>query len=91
MKSFSSKEINTSAIIDRLNISIPLWTYDIYIDKLVKKGYKVAICEQLGDPKTTKGIVERGVIKIVTPGTVVESNMLEERRNNYIMCIYKNS
>ena len=60
-----------------------------YIAKLVAKGYKVAICEQLQDPKTTKGMVERGVVKIVTPGTIVESNMLEERKNNYIMAIYK--
>ena len=49
----------------------------------------MAICEQLEDPKTTKGMVKRGVIKVVTPGTVVESNMLEERKNNYIMSIYK--
>lgn len=68
---------------------VPHHAADGYIAKLVSKGYKVAICEQLEDPKTTKGIVKRGVIKIVTPGTVVESNMLEERKNNYIMSIYK--
>ena len=68
---------------------IPHHAADSYIAKLVAKGYKVAICEQLEDPKTTKGIVKRGVIKVVTPGTVVESNMLEERKNNYIMSIYK--
>ena len=68
---------------------IPYHAADNYIAKLVNKGYKVAICEQLEDPKETKGIVKRGVIKIVTPGTVVESNMLEERKNNYIMAIYK--
>ncbi len=68
---------------------IPYHAAESYIAKLVAKGYKVAICEQLEDPKTTKGIVKRGVIKIVTPGTVVESNMLEERKNNYIMSIYK--
>ena len=68
---------------------VPFHAADSYIAKLVSKGYKVAICEQLEDPKTTKGIVKRGVIKVVTPGTVVESNMLEERRNNYIMSIYK--
>ena len=54
---------------------------------LIAKGYKVAICEQLEDAKATKGIVKRGVIKVITPGTVVESNMLEERKNNYIMSI----
>ena len=68
---------------------IPYHAAENYIAKLVSKGYKVAICEQLEDPKTTKGIVKRGVIKVVTPGTVVESNMLEERKNNYIMSICK--
>ena len=68
---------------------IPHHAAEGYIARLISKGYKVAICEQLTDPKTTKGIVERGVIKVVTPGTVVESNMLEERKNNYIMSIYK--
>ena len=68
---------------------VPYHAAEIYISKLVSKGYKVAICEQLSDPKTTKGIVERGVIRVVTPGTIVESNMLEERKNNYIMSIYK--
>ena len=68
---------------------VPHHAAEMYIAKLVAKGYKVAICEQLSDPKTTKGIVERGVIRVVTPGTIVESNMLEERKNNYIMSIYK--
>ena len=68
---------------------IPYHAAENYIARLVSKGYKVAICEQLEDPKTTKGIVKRGVIKVVTPGTVVESNMLEERKNNYIMSICK--
>ena len=68
---------------------VPHHAAESYVAKLIAKGYKVAICEQLEDPKTTKGIVKRGVIKIVTPGTVVESNMLEERKNNYIMSIYK--
>ena len=68
---------------------IPYHAAETYIARLIAKGYKVAICEQLSDPKTTKGIVERGVIKVVTPGTIVESNMLEERKNNFIMSIYK--
>ena len=68
---------------------VPHHAAESYVARLIAKGYKVAICEQLEDPKTTKGIVKRGVIKIVTPGTVVESNMLEERKNNYIMSIYK--
>ena len=68
---------------------IPHHAAEMYISKLIAKGYKVAICEQLEDPKTTKGIVKRGVIRVVTPGTVVESNMLEERKNNFIMSIFK--
>ena len=56
---------------------------------MINKGYKVAICEQLEDPKKAKGIVKRGVIRVVTPGTLVDSNMLEERKNNYIMAIFK--
>ncbi len=68
---------------------VPHHAAEMYIAKLVNKGYKVAICEQLEDPKEAKGIVKRGVIRIVTPGTVVESNMLEERKNNYIMSIFK--
>ena len=68
---------------------VPHHAAEIYISRLVAKGYKVAICEQLEDPKETKGIVKRGVIKVVTPGTLVESNMLEERKNNFIMSIFK--
>ncbi len=68
---------------------VPHHAAEIYISKLIAKGYKVAICEQLEDPKKAKGIVKRGVIRVVTPGTVVDSNMLEERKNNYIMSIYK--
>ena len=68
---------------------VPHHAAESYIAKLISKGYKVAICEQLTDPKTTKGMVERDVIRVVTPGTIVESNMLEERKNNYIMTIYK--
>lgn len=68
---------------------VPYHAAQIYISRLINKGYKVAICEQLEDPKTAKGIVKRGVIKVVTPGTITETNMLEERKNNYIMAIYK--
>ena len=68
---------------------IPHHAAEVYAAKLIEKGYKVAICEQLEDPKTAKGIVERGVIRILTPGTIVESNLLEEKKNNYIMCICK--
>ena len=68
---------------------IPHHAAENYASRLIEKGYKVAICEQLEDPKTAKGIVERGVIRILTPGTIVESNLLEEKKNNYIMCICK--
>lgn len=68
---------------------IPYHAAEGYISKLIEKGYKVAICEQLEDAKECKGIVKRDVIRIVTPGTVIESNMLEEKKNNYIMAIYK--
>ena len=68
---------------------VPFHAADTYISKLIEKGYKVAICEQLEDPKQAKGIVKRGVIRVVTPGTVMESNLLDEKKNNYIMSIYK--
>ena len=68
---------------------IPYHAAENYIAKLIEKGYKVAICEQVEDPKAAKGIVKREVIKVVTPGTVVESSLLEEKKNNYIMSIYK--
>ena len=68
---------------------VPYHAVDIYISRLIAKGYKVAICEQLEDPKKAKGMVKRDVIRVVTPGTVIEANMLEEKRNNYIMSIVK--
>ncbi|MBR1653861.1 MAG: DNA mismatch repair protein MutS [Clostridia bacterium] len=68
---------------------IPFHAAESYIAKLISKGYKVAICEQMEDPKEAKGIVKREVIRVVTPGTVIESNLLEEKKNNYIMSIYK--
>lgn len=68
---------------------VPHHAVEIYISRLIAKGYKVAICEQLEDPKTAKGIVKRDVIRVVTPGTVIETNMLEEKKNNYIMSIAK--
>lgn len=68
---------------------VPYHAVDTYLSRLIAKGYKVAICEQLEDPKTTKGIVKRDVIRVVTPGTVTENNMLEEKKNNYMMAIFK--
>ena len=69
---------------------IPYHAAETYISRLISKGYKVAICEQLEDPKQAKGIVKRDVIRVVTPGTVIEANLLEDKKNNYIMSIYKN-
>ena len=69
---------------------IPFHAVDNYIAKLISKGYKVAICEQMEDPKFAKGMVKREVVRIVTPGTVIETNLLDEKKNNYIMSIYKN-
>ena len=70
---------------------VPYHSVDSYIARLVQKGYKVAICEQMTDPALTKGLVEREITRIVTPGTVTESCMLDENKNNYIGCIYGES
>ena len=67
---------------------VPYHSVDAYIARLVQKGYKVAICEQVEDPAQAKGIVQREITRIVTPGTVTESCMLEESRNNYIACMF---
>ena len=66
---------------------VPFHAVETYLQKLIEKGYKVAICEQMTDPALSKGLVERQVIRIVTPGTVIESNLLEDRRSNYILSI----
>lgn len=66
---------------------IPYHAVDGYLAKLIAKGYKVALCEQMSDPATTKGIVERKVVRVVTPGTVIENNLLDERANNYLLCL----
>jgi DNA mismatch repair protein MutS len=66
---------------------IPYHALENYLGRLVKKGYKVAIIEQLEDPKQAKGLVKRGLVRIVTPGTVIESSMLNEKENNYLMAL----
>ena len=66
---------------------VPFHAVDGYLNKLVSKGYKVAICEQLEDPKQAKGLVKRDVIRVVTPGTNLDAQALDESRNNYLMCI----
>ena len=68
---------------------VPFHAAESYIHKLINKGYKVAICEQLEDPSQAKGIVKRDVIRVVTPGTVTETNMLDEKDNHFIMSIFK--
>ena len=69
---------------------VPFHSVDSYIARLVARGYKVAICEQLEDPALAKGIVKRDVIRIHTPGTVIESSMLDESKNNFLCCIWLN-
>ena len=66
---------------------IPFHAADTYINRLIERGHKVAICEQVEDPKTAKGIVKREVIRVVTPGTNLDTQGLDETKNNYIMCI----
>ncbi len=67
---------------------VPYHAADSYIDKLIAKGYKVAICEQLENPAQAKGIVKRDVIRVVTPGTAVGSKMLDEKKNNFLCAVY---
>ncbi len=66
---------------------VPFHAIDSYIGKLIKAGKKVAICEQLSDPKNSKGIVERDVVRVITPGTVIEAEMLDEGNNNYLLSV----
>ena len=67
---------------------VPYHAVDIYIDKLIKKGYKVAICEQLEDAKNTKGMVKRDITEVISSGSIISSNSLNEKENNYIGSIY---
>src|SRR3989338_6335341 len=66
---------------------VPHHAASAYINKLIKAGYKVAICEQIEDPKEAKGVVERDIVRVLTPGTLTEKNLLEERVNNYLVGI----
>ncbi len=66
---------------------IPYHAIDSYLPRLINKGYKVAICEQLEDPKQAKGVVKRGVVRIVTPGTAIDSSMFSDASNNYLMAV----
>ena len=67
---------------------VPYHASESYIGRLVRKGYKVAICEQVEDPKSTKGLVKREIVRMVTPGTVIDASMLDENRNNFLCCLY---
>ncbi|MGM9631527.1 MAG: DNA mismatch repair protein MutS [Eubacteriales bacterium] len=67
---------------------VPFHSAESYIGRLIEKGYKVAICEQLEDPSLAKGLVRRDVIRVITPGTLIESDLLSEARNNYLCAIY---
>ncbi len=67
---------------------VPFHAVDVYVNRLLEKGYKVAICEQLTDPALSKGLVDRDVVRIITPGTVIESSILDEKSNNYLLALY---
>ena len=67
---------------------VPYHAVNTYVEKLIEKGYKVAICEQLEDPALAKGLVERDVVRVITAGTLTDSAMLDEKSNNYLLCVY---
>lgn len=69
---------------------VPYHSVDAYLKRLVDKGYKIAVCDQLSDPATSKGLVERDVVRVVTPGTVIESDLLQDENHNYTACYYDN-
>ena len=69
---------------------VPYHACEAYIARLVKRGYKVAICEQIEDPAKAVGIVKRDIVRIITPGTVLEGSMLEEKENNFLASVYMN-
>lgn len=65
---------------------VPHHSVEAYIQRLIEKGYKVALCEQMSEPTPGKGLVERDVVRVITPGTVIEENMLDEHKNNFLLC-----
>jgi DNA mismatch repair protein MutS len=81
-------ELTLTARADTPMCGVPHHSSQNYIKRLIDKGYKVAICEQTTDPALSKGLVEREVVRVVTPGTVIEDIMLDEGRNNYIACLF---
>ncbi|MFA5479973.1 MAG: DNA mismatch repair protein MutS, partial [Candidatus Muiribacteriota bacterium] len=70
---------------------VPYHSASSYINKLIKKGYKVSICEQMSQPSAGKDIVKREVVKTITPGTLIEEDCFESDFNNYIMCLYQSN
>ncbi|HHV71777.1 MAG TPA: DNA mismatch repair protein MutS, partial [Clostridia bacterium] len=68
---------------------VPYHAVDSYIAKLIENGHKIAICEQVEDPKTSKGLVKREVVRVITPGTAIEQSILDEKKNNYLIAIYQ--
>ncbi len=70
---------------------VPYHSCDSYIARLIAKGYKVAICEQTEDPATAKGLVDRDIVRVITPGTVMSASMLEEGKNNFLCAVYADS
>ena len=70
---------------------VPYHSAETYIGRLIEKGYKVAICEQTEDPKLAKDLVRREVIRIITPGTLIETDLLNEKSNNYLAALYYDS
>ncbi len=79
---------NKSKGIETPLCGFPYHAVDGYIAKLIRRGFKVAVCEQVEDPKLAKGIVKREVIRVVTPGTVLDSNLLDAKDNNYLASLY---
>lgn len=70
---------------------VPYHSADNYIQRLIEKGYKVAVCEQMEDPAATKGMVRREIVRVITPGTVMEGKTIGEKSNNYMICLTQTS
>jgi DNA mismatch repair protein MutS len=85
----TSRDRSTDNTDDRIPMcGVPYHSSETYIARLIAKGYKVAICEQVEDPATAKGLVDRGIVRVVTPGTLIESSMLDEGKPNYLCAAY---
>ena len=69
---------------------VPHHVIDTYVNRLVKKGYKVALCDQIEDPKEAKGLVKRAITRVITPGTLTDMDSLENKENNYLLSVFEN-